>query len=170
MNAHTPTLDPGTAQQLVARYVALVEEHAAANAFPASIATLPASKAAIKDALRTVLEALAVTGQLTRELTAFLEDAFVALSNYVDDELVTLAAEHRRASEALETDPRQPRERLESSNWAAVARTSRLAGEIARASAVEAEELRREFQSCVAAYEPSRQPNANDGDGPSPRR
>ncbi len=151
MNTHAPTHDPAAAQQLVARYVALVEEHFAASAFPASITTLPASKAAIKEAVRTVLDALAVTGQLTRELTAFLEDAFVALSNYVEDELAILAAEHRRASEALEADPRQPRERLESPNWATVARTSRLAGEIARASADEADSLRREFQSLVAA-------------------
>ena len=143
--------DPVAAQQLIARYVALIEEHTNGNAFPASIATLPASKTAIKDAVRTVLEALALTGQLTQELTTFLEDAFVALANYVDDELAALAAEHRHASTALETDPREPRERLESPNWAVLARTSRLAGEIARASADEASALRQEFRSIVAA-------------------
>jgi len=151
MDAHPSTLDPAAAQQLVARYVALVEEHAAASAFPASIETLPASKTMIKEAVTTVLQALVMTGQLTRELTAFLEDAFVGLSNYVDDELATLAAEHRRASEALEAEPRQPGERVQSASWAAVARTSRLAGEIARASAVEADSLRREFQALVTA-------------------
>jgi hypothetical protein len=151
MDQHASSIDPVAAQQLVARYVALVEEHTTANAFPASAATLPASKAAIKDAVRTVLEALAITDQLTGELTAFLEDAFVALANYVDEELAALAAEHRRASTALEADPRQPRERLESPNWAVVASTSRLAGEIARASADEASALRREFRSLVAA-------------------
>jgi hypothetical protein len=151
MDAHVPSLDPVTAQQLVARYVALVGEHTSANAFPASASTLPASKAEIKHAVRTVLEALAITHQLTDELKTFLEDAFVALANYVDAELAALAAEHRRASAALETDPRQPRERLESSNWAVVARTSRLAGEIARGSADEASLLRREFQALVAA-------------------
>lgn len=151
MDQHASSIDPVAAQQLVARYVAVVEEHTTANAFPASAATLPASKAAIKDAVRTVLEALASTNQLTGELTAFLEDAFVALANYVDEELAALAAEHRRASTALEADPRQPRERLESANWAVVASTSRLAGEIARASADEASALRREFRSLVAA-------------------
>jgi hypothetical protein len=151
MDQHASSIDPVAAQQLVARYVALVEEHTTANAFPASAATLPASKAAIKDAVRTVLEALAITDQLTGELTAFLEDAFVALANYVDEELAALAAEHRRASTALEADPRQPRERLESPNWAVVASTSRLAGEIARASADEASALRREFRSLVTA-------------------
>jgi hypothetical protein len=150
MDTHAPPLDPVTAQQLVARYVALVEKHTIANAFPASVATLPASKPAVKDAVRTVLEALAVTNQLTDELKDFLEDAFVALANYVDEELAALAAEHRRASEALEADPRHPRERLESPNWAAVVRTSRLAGDIARASADEAAALRREFQALVA--------------------
>ena len=88
--------------------------------------------------------------QLTPELTAFLEDAFVALASYVDEELAALAAEHRRASAALETDPRQPGSRLESPNWAVVARTSRLAGEIARTSAEDASALRREFQALVA--------------------
>jgi hypothetical protein len=150
MDAHVSRLDPVAAQQLIARYVALVEEHSDADAFPASAATLPASKAAIKDAVRTILEALATTHQLTAELTSFLEDAFVALANYVDEELAALAAEHRRASTALEMDPRQPGERLGSPNWAVVARTSRLAGEIARASAHEASALRREFQALVA--------------------
>jgi hypothetical protein len=150
MDPHAPTLNPAGAQQLVARYVALVEEQTAANAFPASVATLPASKPVIKDAVKTVFHALMATGQLTGELKSFLEEAYVALSNYVDEELATLAAEHRRASEALEADPRQPSERLQSPNWTVVARTSRLAGEIARSSAVEAEELRREFQAIAA--------------------
>ena len=151
VDAPSSSLDPVTAQQLVVRYVALVEEHAAGNLFPASAATLPATKTAIKDAIRTVLEALAGTHQLTEELTAFLEDAFVALANYVEGELAALAAEHRHASSALESDPREPRERLESANWAIVSRTSRLAGEIARASADEATALRHEFRSLVAA-------------------
>ena len=123
MDAHAPSRDPVSAQQLVARYVAVVEEHTIANALPASAATLPASKAEIKDAVRTLLDALVITNQLTGELTAFLEDAFVALASYVDEELAALAAEHRRASEALEMDPRQPGSRLESPNWAVVART-----------------------------------------------
>jgi hypothetical protein len=150
MDAHARSRDPVSAQQLVARYVAVVEEHTLANALPASAATLPASKAEIKDAVRTLLDALVITHQLTGELTAFLEDAFVALASYVDEELAALAAEHRRASEALEMDPRQPGSRLESPNWAVVARTSRLAGEIASASAEEASALRREFQALVA--------------------
>lgn len=150
MDAHASSLDPVAAQQLVARYVALVEEHTNANAFPASVATLPASKTEIKDAVRTTIQALAISDQLTEELTAFLQEAFVALANYVDEELAALAAEHRRASTALEADPRQPRERLESPNWAVVARTSRLAGEIARASADEASALRQEFRALVS--------------------
>jgi hypothetical protein len=149
MDEPGPSLDPAAAQQLVARYVALVQEQSAANGFPASVATLPAPKPAIKDAVRTVLAALAGSGQLTVELREFLEEAFVALANYVDDELAALAATHRRAAEALEADSRHPRERLESANWTVVARTSRLAGEIARASADEAASLRREFQSLI---------------------
>jgi hypothetical protein len=56
------------------------DEAPIANALPASAATLPASKAEIKDAVRTLLDALVITHQLTAELTAFLEDAFVALA------------------------------------------------------------------------------------------
>lgn len=144
-------MDPASAQQLVAEYAALVEAHSSANAFPASVDTLPASKRAIKDAIHVVTGALAATGQLTAELAGFLEEAFVALSNYVDGELAALAAEHRRASEALESTPRNPRERVDSPNWATLVRTSRLAGEIARASAEEAEALRREFRAMLQA-------------------
>jgi len=151
MDASSSAHDPIAAQQLIARYVGIVEEHTAANAFPASVETLPASKPAIKDAVRIVLEALAATNQLTSELEGFLEEALVALANFVDTELAVLATEHRQASEALEADPRQPRERLGSPNWAVVERTSQLAGEIARASAEEASALRREFRALVAA-------------------
>jgi hypothetical protein len=148
MNAHA--VDPVTAQSLIARYVAVVEEHTLGNAFPASVTTLPASKAAIKDAVGIVLVALARTNQLTNELTEFLEDAFVALANYVDAELATLAAEHRRASQSLEADRRHPQERVDSPGWAVMARTSRLVGDIARASADEAAALRQEFHTLVA--------------------
>ncbi len=151
MDVRDSSRDPAAAQQLIARYVAIVQEHANANAFPAAVSALPASKAAIKDAVRTVLEALAATDQLTAELSAFLEDAYVSLANYVDDELAALAAEHRRASAALEQDSREPRERLASPNWEAVTRTSRLAGEIARASADEATALGQEFQTLRGA-------------------
>jgi hypothetical protein len=150
MDMQSPSRDASAAQQLVVRYAALLEDHSASNAFPAAVSTLPAPKPAIKTAIRTVLEALAATDQLTDELAAFLNDAFVALANYVDDELAALAAEHRGASDALEVDPREPRARLESGNWAAVARTSRLAGEIARTSADEASSLRAEFQGLLA--------------------
>ena len=151
MEASSSLRDPVEAQQLIARYVAIVEEHSAADAFPASVTTLPASKPAIKDAVRVVLEALIATNQLTNELEVFLEEASVALANYVDEELAVLATEHRQASHALEGDPRQPRERFGSPNWAVVERTSRLAGEIARTSAEDASELRREFRALLAA-------------------
>jgi hypothetical protein len=150
MDTPSPSRDPSAAQQLVVRYAAVLEDHSASNLFPAAVSTLPAPKAAIKTAICTVLDALAASDQLTDELAAFLNDAFVGLANYVDDELAALAAEHRRASDALEADPREPRTRLESGNWAAVARTSRLAGEIARTSADEASGLRAEFQERLA--------------------
>lgn len=142
-------LDPVAAHQLVARYASVLEEHATADAFPAPITALPASKSAIGDAIATVLYALAGTGQLTDELAGFLEDAHVALAAYVDDELAALAREHRRAAQALESDHRHPRERMQSPSWETLARTSRLAGEIARASAEEAEMRRAEFREML---------------------
>ncbi len=142
-------LDPVSAQQLVARYAAILEEHAAANAFPAPVTSLPAPKPAIADAIATVLYALAGSGQLTGELAGFLEDVHVSLASYVDDELAALAAEHRRAAEALEADRRHPRERMSSPSWDTLSRTSRLAGEIARASAEEAETRRGEFRELL---------------------
>lgn len=142
-------LDPVSAQQLVARYAAILEEHSAANALPAPVTSLPAPKTAIADAIATVLYALAGNGQLTGELAGFLEDVHVALASYVDDELAALAAEHRRAAEALEADHRHPRERMSSPSWETLSRTSRLAGEIARASAAEAEVRRGEFREML---------------------
>jgi hypothetical protein len=147
----THALDPATAQQLVARYAAVVERHTDADAFPAPVTALPAPKPAIAGAVATVVRALAETGQLTGELEAFLEDVHVSLANYVDDELAALAAEHRRAAVALESDPRNPRERMGSPNWDVLARTSRLAGEIARASAEEAASRREEFRALLRA-------------------
>src|SRR5262245_21071216 len=138
MDANSPSRDPARAQQLVARYAALVEEHTAANAFPAPATTLPAPKPVIKEAVRTVLEGLMVSGQLTEELKGFLEEAFVALANYVDVELAALAAEHRQASGALESDPSEPRERIESTKWKEYARLSRLSGGIEHGSDTEA--------------------------------
>src|SRR5262245_52099499 len=133
MSAGSSSQDPVAAQQLITRYAGMLEEHSAANAFPAPVTALPASKTTIKEAVRTVLEALVTTNQLTKELDGFLEEAFVALANYVDAELAVLATEHRHASEALEADPRQPRERLGSPHWGVVERTSGLVAEIARA-------------------------------------
>lgn len=145
----THTLDPVSAQQLVARYAAVVERDAEAGAFPAPVTALPAPKPAIAVAVATVVRALAGSGQLTGELEAFLEDVHVSLANYVDDELAALAAEHRRAAVALESDHRNPRERMSSPSWDVLARTSRLAGEIARASAEEAAARREEFRGLL---------------------
>lgn len=150
MQGHGMALDPVAAQQLVARYVALVDEQTRAHAYPAAVTTLPASKPEIKRAIEIAVEALMATDQLTGELQSFLEEAYVALSNYVDEELAALAAEHRRASDALEGETRQPRDRFDSPHWTTVARTSRLAGEIARTSAEEALALRAELQSRIA--------------------
>jgi hypothetical protein len=150
MNAHGAALDPVAAQQLVTRYATLLDEQTRAQAFPAATTTLPASKAEIKRAIGVVFDALVATDQLTGELQSFLEAAYVGLANYVDEELAALAAEHRRASEALEAAPGQPRDRFTSPHWTVVARTSRLAGEIARASAEEAAVLRTEFQTAIA--------------------
>jgi nitrate reductase alpha subunit len=154
MTSHAAALDPAAAQQLVTRYATLLDEQTRAHALPAATTTLPASKLEIKRAIRVVFDALAATDQLTGDLHSFLEEAYVGLANYVDEELAALAAEHRRASEALEAVEGQPRDRFTSPHWTVVARTSRLAGEIARSSAQEAAALRTEFETVIAARRP----------------
>jgi len=77
----------------------------------------------------------------------FLEQAYAALADYVDDDLVRVMAEYREALASV-SDVR-PSDRQRTPAWQRIADTSRLAGEIARTIAEEAAALHLEFRASV---------------------
>lgn len=142
--------EPQAAQRIVADFAALLEEHARQDIYPARRSALPYSKDTIRTAIETSLLALAGSGQLTRELRDFLYVAYVALADYVDDEVAQLMTEYRRASAALEADARVKAEKTASPAWRTVASSSALAGRIAREVADEAARLGDAFERLEA--------------------
>jgi len=144
-----PTV-PETAQQIVEEYARLLESQTQREIYPGLMSDLPYPKDTIKTAIQTCLGALAATAQLTADLRAFLEVAYVSLADYVDEEIAQLLREYQRAGEALAHDRRQTREKIGSPAWNVVAESGRLAGTIAQAIASETEQLRREFYGYAA--------------------
>lgn len=136
--------DPESAQRIVADY-ARVLERADPQAYPASIRTLPYPKQTIKCALLTCAATLQDNQQLTGEMREFLEAAYVALADYVDDDLVRVMSEYREALASI-GDVQAARDKVRTPAWQTVAETSRLAGEIARTIASDTSALRLEFR------------------------
>jgi hypothetical protein len=147
---HTPPPvnpdDPLDAQQIVTEYARILNRDLEHGRFPVPVDSLPFAKPLIKTAIRTSVIALASTGQLTEELRVFLQTAYVSLADYVPSDLVKLMREYTRASDDLAADSRLAREKTTGAAWQTVAEGSRLAGEIARSMASEAELLQREFR------------------------
>lgn len=143
--------DPTVAQAIVARYAALLEEHTKNDVHPAPLTSLPYPKETIKTAIRTSVAALTSAGRMTDELRDFLEVAYVSLADYIDAELVRLLTDYRQAGETLAGDSRNAKEKVTLPAWQVMARTGRLAGEIAKAIADEAEALREEFRQWVSS-------------------
>jgi hypothetical protein len=141
--------DPFSAQQIVAEYARVLNRDLESGSFPVPVDSLPFAKPTIKSAIRTSLLALHSSGQLTEELCDFLQTAYVSLADYVAPDLVQLMREYTRAGEELAADPRLAREKTSGAAWQTMAGSSRLAGEIARAVADEAELLRAEFQQLM---------------------
>ena len=137
--------DPESAQRIIAEYGRLLER-GDAQAYPASIGTLPFPKQTIKSAILTCTVRLREAQQLTPEMREFLEEAYVALADYVEDDLVQVMAEYREALATL-ADVQSARDKLQTPAWQRVAETSRLAGEIARNIASETAALRLEFRA-----------------------
>jgi len=137
--------DPESAQRVVAEYAGLLESEDA-QTYPASIRTLPYPKQTIKAAILTCAATLRGTHQLTDEMREFLEQAYVALADYLDDDLVRVMAEYREALASV-ADVRSSRDRQQTPAWQRIAATSRLAGEIARAIADDTAALRQEFRT-----------------------
>ena len=135
------------AQRIVADYLKIVEAHAAQEVYPGSLRDLPHSKEIIRSAFKTAMEGLVGTNQLTMELRDYLEVGYVSLADYVDDEIVTLLREYRRAGEELAEDRRLAKEKVGTDAWLRISEQGRLAGEVARNISVETERLREEFRS-----------------------
>jgi hypothetical protein len=138
--------DPESAHAIVSDYVRVLEQHADADSYP-SARVLPYPKPTIKTAIVTCLTTLRETGQLTEDLRDFLESAYVALADYLDEELVRVMAEYREATAALAAEGAAARDKVRTAAWQRITETSRLAGDIARGVAEESGSLRLEFRA-----------------------
>jgi len=141
--------DPLSAKEIVAEYARVLNRDLERASFPQPVDSLPFAKATIKTAIGTSLNALLSSGQLTEELRDFLHTAYVSLADYVTADLVQLMREYARAGEDLAADPRLAREKTSGQAWQTVTNSSRLAGEIARSIADEAEVLQAEFEQLM---------------------
>jgi len=141
--------DPESAHRIVAEYVRVLE-NSDTVAFPAPIRTLPFPKQTIKAAILTCAATLRETEQLTPEMHDFLEQAYVAIADYVDDDLVRIMTEYREALASV-ADVQAARDKLQSPAWQRIAETSRLAGEIARSIAEDTAALRVEFRASASS-------------------
>jgi hypothetical protein len=141
--------DPESAHHIVAEYSRVLERSEAA-ALPASVRTLPYAKQTIKAAILTCAATLRGAQQLTPEMREFLEEAYVALADYVDEDVVRVMAEYRDALASV-AEVHAARDRVQSPHWQRIAETSRLAGDIARTIAEETTALRLEFRASAQA-------------------
>jgi hypothetical protein len=139
--------DPESAQRIVADY-ARVLEAGDCGPFPAPVRLLPYPKQTIKAAIVTCAATLREQAQLTSDMLEFLEQAYVALADYVDDDLVRVMAEYRGALASVE-GVQGARDKVHTPAWQQIAGTSRLAGEIARSIADDTAALRAEFRARV---------------------
>jgi hypothetical protein len=142
--------DPVIAQQIVAEYARRLEQDSEVSLWPGDADVLPYPKQTIKSAIRTSVQTLESTGQLTGDLREFLETAYVALADYVAADLARLMAEFQRAGTDLAADRRLTSEKTAGEAWQTVSGSSRLVGEVARAIASEADALRAEFRGFVS--------------------
>jgi hypothetical protein len=141
--------DVESAKQIVAEYARVLNRDLERGRFPLADDSLPYPKQTIKTAIETSLLALTSSGQLTQELQDFLETAYVSLADYVAPDLARLMREYATAGDELAADPRLAREKTTGAAWQAIADGSRLAGEIARAMADEADHLKSGFQKLM---------------------
>lgn len=137
--------DPESAHRIVTEYARLLEQ-TDALALPAPVRLLPYPKQTIKAAIVTCAAALRTSHQLTPDLLEFLEQAYVALADYVDEDVHRVMAEYREALATM-TDVRATSEKVQTPAWRRVSEMSRLTGDIARSIADESAALRVEFRA-----------------------
>jgi len=143
--------DPLDAQQVVIEYARLLERDFDQQRHPARLDTLPYAKPVIKSAIRTSVQNLAASGQLTDELREYLETAYISLAEYLEGELVELMTQYRESAEQLAMQGQMARDKTKTAAWQTLSQSGSLAGEVARAATLEAETLRTEFQSFLIA-------------------
>jgi hypothetical protein len=143
-------LDPLDAQQVVIEYARVLERDVAENRHPARVDSLPHAKPVIQSAIRTSARYLAVSGQLTDELRDYFETAYIFLAEYLDGELVELMRQYRQSAEALASESQSARDKTQTPAWRTLTESGALAGEVARAATMDAENLRTEFRSFLA--------------------
>lgn len=136
--------DPESAHRIVADYARVLERPG--QAFPASARALPYPKQTIKAAILTCAATLDESQQLTPDIREFLEEAYAALADYVDEDVVRVMAEYRDSLATL-ADVQAAQDKVHTPAWQRISEISRLAGEIARTIAEDTAALRREFQS-----------------------
>jgi hypothetical protein len=141
--------DPADAQQVVIEYARVLEADYAEQRHPSRVDGLPFAKPIIKTAIRTSVVELVRSGQLTDELRDYFEIAYVSLAEYLDAELVELMKTYRQSAEQLTAESVSVQDKTKTSAWRTLAASGSLAGEVARAAALEAEQLRREFKEFV---------------------
>ncbi len=157
--------NPADAQRIVNSYATVLERHMAEGSHPVSLAALPHPKDVIRASLVTVTKCLAAGGQLTSDLCTLLETAFVALADYVDDELARLLKEHRAASEAVAAAGEFGRDKVKPPAWQTLAATSALVSRATQAMAAEAGDLRAQFLACLQSRSETRRPGGVSGAG-----
>ncbi len=140
--------DLAFAQQVVVEYARTLARDISENRLPGRVDSLPFPKTAIKEAIEASVTFLSTTSALTHEMREFFETAYVSLAEYLDPELAALVLEYRRAAEELSTAS-SPAERTSTAAWRTLAEGAGLAGDIARATTAEADELRARFQALL---------------------
>ena len=143
--------DPESAHRIVVEFGELHERHLTVARLPASVRTLAYPKQTIQQAVLTCVRTLHHTDQLTPDLLAWMEEAYVGLAEYVDEELVRVVTEYRDAADAVAAEQAGARDKVRTPAWARLAETGRLAGDVARAIAEDAARLRAEFRQQLPA-------------------
>jgi len=150
-NAIMDPLNPDHAESIFVEYARLLERDLTENRHPARADSLPYAKPVIRAAIRISVRRLADSGHLTAEMREYFETAYVSLADYLDGELVDLLTEFRRAGEQLTTESAVVGEKTGTAAWHTLVKSGALAGEVARVTTTEAEELRKEFQAFATA-------------------
>ncbi len=143
--------DPQDAHTIVSDYIAVLESHLEANSHPASTTSLPHPKETIKIAILTSALALQSQGQLTEPLRDALEQAIVALADYVDPEVARLLHEYREAGATLAAEGRRGADQVGTAAWRVLSESGRLVGAVAQHIVQEAEALREEFRRALVS-------------------